>query len=113
MDARRRGHNFKTNGFAFSRPLSLPQMKCYRGHSRLLMSKNTHAPVECAMCHMDDEQEHWTCSWCAVRMCRYCRKTLAEGGITALRERVKLAESGGSPASSVESLGRGRSRAFV
>ncbi|KAK3075979.1 hypothetical protein LTR53_000156 [Teratosphaeriaceae sp. CCFEE 6253] len=113
MDNRRRGHNFKGTGFAFSRPLNLTQLKCYRNHARLLMSKNKKAPVECAMCHMDDEQEHWTCSWCAVRMCRYCRKTLAEGGVTALRERVKQAESGGSPSSSTDSLGRGRSRACV
>ncbi|KAK5745270.1 hypothetical protein LTR17_001431 [Elasticomyces elasticus] len=113
QDGRRRGHNFKTNGFAYSRTLNITQLKCFRNHSRLLPSKNKNAPVECAMCHMDDEQDHWTCSWCAVRMCRYCRKTFAEGGITALRERVKQAESGGSPASSTESLGRGRSRAFV
>lgn len=69
---------------------------------------------------MDDDQEHWTCSWCAIRMCRYCRKDFAERGGNALRERVKQAECGacveGSPGESVESLrlgGRGRGRAYV
>ncbi|TKA69569.1 hypothetical protein B0A55_08017 [Friedmanniomyces simplex] len=118
-DGRRRGHNFKPTGFAFSRPLSLTQLRCSRAHSRLLASRNRLAPVECALCHMDDGQEHWTCCWCAVRMCRYCRKTLAEGGVAGLRERVKVAEGGGSysstsPESSMESLGEwGRGRAFV
>ncbi|KAK0258400.1 hypothetical protein B0A54_05952 [Friedmanniomyces endolithicus] len=116
QDARRRGHNFKTNGFAFSRPLSLTQLKCYLSHSRLLVSKNSAAPVECAMCHMDDEREHFSCCWCAVRMCRFCRGCLVEGGVGALRERVKVGERGGSEGeSSTESLGRvgGRGRAFV
>ncbi|KAK5126714.1 hypothetical protein LTR85_009648 [Meristemomyces frigidus] len=115
-DGRHRGHNFKSNGFAYSRALNLTQLKCYRNHSRLLRSKNKQAPVECAVCHMDDDQEHWTCSWCAMRMCRYCRKGFAEGGVTALRARIKEAETGSSPSSSMESLGggRGRSRlAFV
>ncbi|KXL50844.1 MAG: hypothetical protein FE78DRAFT_75014 [Acidomyces sp. 'richmondensis'] len=117
IDGRRRGHNFKSNGVAFSRPLSITQIRCYRNHTRLLMSKNKHAPVECAVCHMDDDQEHWTCSWCAIRMCRYCRKDFAERGITALRQRIKQAELGGglSASSSSESLdaGRGRSRALA
>ncbi|TKA69937.1 hypothetical protein B0A55_10798 [Friedmanniomyces simplex] len=86
-------------------------------------SRSCDAP--CALCHMDDGQEHWTCCWCAVRMCRYCRKTLGEGGVGALRERVKVAEGGGGssasasssseqPESWMESLGRGgKGRAFV
>lgn len=117
IDGRRRGHNFKNNGVAFSRPLTITQIRCYLNHTLLLKSKNKHAPVECAVCHMDDDQEHWTCSWCALRMCRYCRKDFGERGITALRQRIKQAELGGglSGSSSSESLGggRGRSRAFV
>ncbi|KAK0903251.1 hypothetical protein LTR02_007669 [Friedmanniomyces endolithicus] len=116
QDARRRGHNFKTNGFAFSRPLSLTQLKCYLAHSRLLVSQNRAAPVECAMCHMDDEREHFSCCWCAVRMCRFCRGVLVVGGLGALRERVKVGERGGSEGeSSTESLGTvgERGRAFV
>ncbi|KAK5133009.1 hypothetical protein LTR08_008296 [Meristemomyces frigidus] len=112
LDGRKRGHNFKPTGFAYSRALTFTQMKCYRSHSRLLRSKNKLAPVECAVCHMDDDQEHFTCSWCAMRMCRYCRKAFGEGGVTALRARIRDAETGDSPASSMESLtGRGRSRA--
>ena len=108
MDGRRRGHNFKSNGFAFSRPLSIAQIKCYRSHTRLLRSMNKSAPVECSVCHMDDDREHWSCAWCAIRMCGYCRKDFAERGSAALRERIKGAEYGdgvvASPGSSVENL---------
>ncbi|EMC94765.1 hypothetical protein BAUCODRAFT_74112 [Baudoinia panamericana UAMH 10762] len=115
IDGRRRGHVFKSNGFAFSRALNIMQLKCYRNHSRLLMSNNKHAPVECAVCHMDDDHEYWSCSWCAVRMCRYCRKDFAERGMTALRDRIRKAEMGadGSPSSSTESFSRERRRAYV
>lgn len=107
-EGRRKGHNFKSSGFAYSRPLTLAQMKCYRGHGRLLQSRNKHAPVECAVCHIDDDAEHFSCSWCALRMCRYCRKDFAARGIVALRERVRKAELGGAKdsahSSSSESL---------
>lgn len=114
---RRRGHNFKPSGFAYSRPLTHVQVKCFKQHARLLPSRNKVAPVECAVCHIDDDRDHYSCSWCAIRMCRYCRKDFAERGITALRERIKSAEfgaSGESASSSAESLGlsRGRSSLF-
>ncbi|KAM3415407.1 hypothetical protein BST61_g8933 [Cercospora zeina] len=93
-EGRRKGHNFKSSGFAYSRPLTLAQIKCYRAHATLLQSRNKHAPVECAVCHADDESEHFSCSWCALRMCRHCRKDLAVRGLSALKERIKMAEMG-------------------
>lgn len=94
-EGRRQGHNIKTSGFAYTRPLTLNQIKCYRGHSRLLPSRNKHASVECAVCYVDDDNEHFSCTWCALRMCKSCRKDFAERGISALRERIKMAELGG------------------
>lgn len=94
-EGRRKGHGFKSSGFAYTRPLTLTQIKCYRGHARLLLCRNKHAPVECAVCHIDDDGEHFSCSWCALRMCKYCRKDFAERGMSALRERIKIAELGG------------------
>lgn len=93
-EGRRNGHNFKSSGFAYTRPLTLTQIKCYRGHGRLLLSKNKNAPVECAVCHIDDDGDHFSCSWCAIRMCKYCRKDYAERGLCALQERIKTAELG-------------------
>lgn len=96
VEGRRNGHNFKSSGFAYTRPLALVQIKCFRGHERLLLSKNKSAPVECAVCHIDDDGDHFSCSWCALRMCKYCRRDFAERGMTALRERIKTAELGSS-----------------
>ena len=114
---RRRGHNFKPSGFAYSHPLTLTQMKCYRNHLLLLHSRNKKAPVECSVCHIDDDNDHYSCSWCALRMCKFCRKDLAERGMTALKERIKQAEMGASsPDSSPESYGlqgRGRRSSYM
>lgn len=108
---RRRGHSFKPSGFAYTRPLTMAQMKCYRNHVRLMKSGNKSAPVECSVCHIDDERDHFSCSWCALRMCRFCRQDFDERGITALKERIKQAELGGaSPNSSTESLSAGVQR---
>ncbi|CAK1354739.1 unnamed protein product [Cercospora beticola] len=93
-EGRRKGHNFKSSGFAYSRPLTLAQIKCYRAHATLLQSRNKQAPVECAVCHSDDDSEHFSCSWCALRMCRRCRKDFAVRGLSALKERIKMAEMG-------------------
>ncbi|WPG97583.1 Hypothetical protein R9X50_00036100 [Acrodontium crateriforme] len=115
FEGRRKGHNFKANGFAYSRPLAITQLKCYSTHARLVISKNKVAPVECAVCHMDDDHEHYSCSWCAIRMCRYCRKEFAERGISALRDRIKQAEMSADDSSSsvsMRSLTRGRSTLF-
>jgi hypothetical protein len=113
MSARRHGHTFKSNGFAISRPLNVMQLRCYRQHARLLPSQNKHAPVECAVCHTDDGGEHFSCTWCALRMCKYCRRDFAEHGITALKDRIRKAELAAPPNSSTENLGRSRSKAYA
>ena len=89
------GHYFKSSGYAYSPTMSLTQIKCYRSHNRLLPSRNTYAPVECAVCHADDERQHWSCGWCALRMCAGCRKTLETTGVAGLKERVRVGEMGG------------------
>jgi hypothetical protein len=94
--SRNLGHSTKASGFAYARPLNITQLKCFRSHARLLPSKNKNAPVECAVCHTDDEREHFCCSWCALRMCRFCRKDFQERGVAALRERTRMAEMGSS-----------------
>lgn len=88
------GHNFKSSGYAYAPPMSITQIKCYRSHNRLLPSRNKNAPVECAVCHADDESQHWSCGWCALRMCRGCRKVLETAGVAGLRERVRASEMG-------------------
>lgn len=106
-DGRREGKQIKSSGFAYSRPLTLAQLKCWRGHERLLPSRNKQAPVECAVCHTDNDEDHFSCSWCAIRMCKYCRRDFADRGMAALKERIRKAELGDaedSGTSSSESL---------
>ena len=61
---------------------------------RLLASRNRNAPVECAVCHVDSDAPHWSCSWCALRMCSDCRRALDARGPAALNERIRRAEMG-------------------
>ncbi|GAB7358392.1 hypothetical protein MBLNU230_g2461t1 [Neophaeotheca triangularis] len=119
---RHTGHNFKPSGFAYAHSLTPQQNNCYTSHSNLRLSANKHAPVECAVCHMDDDREHWSCSWCALRMCGYCRRGFATGGLGGLRARVRGAELGGGVEGTIwgEGLGmgmgnagRGRRASFV
>ncbi|KAK5111146.1 hypothetical protein LTR62_005345 [Meristemomyces frigidus] len=104
LHGRRAGKNFKSSGVAYSLPLDVVQLKCYQNHATLHPSRNKHAPVECAVCHLDDVQDHFACGWCALRMCRYCREDFDRRGGVALKERVRKAEMVGSPGSSSESL---------
>jgi hypothetical protein len=89
------GHCFKSSGYAYAPPMSITQLKCYRSHHRLLPSRNKYAPVECAVCHADDEGQFWSCGWCALRMCGGCRKVFDMAGVPGLRERVRISEMGG------------------
>lgn len=70
------------------------QIKCYHNHASLLTSRNHRAPVECSVCHIDDDKDYFSCSWCALRMCWVCRKDFGERGIEALKTRTRLAEMG-------------------
>jgi hypothetical protein len=89
------GHCFKSSGYAYAPPMNITQLKCFRSHHRLLPSRNKYAPVECAVCHADDEGQHWSCGWCALRMCGSCRKVFEKAGVPGLRERVRVGEMGG------------------
>ncbi|KAM0713152.1 hypothetical protein Q7P35_000604 [Cladosporium inversicolor] len=92
---RNRGQPFKSSGYAYAPPISITQLKCYQSHQRLMPSRNKHAPVECAVCHADDENQHWNCTWCALRMCGGCRKVFEIAGVAGLRDRVRATEMGG------------------
>jgi hypothetical protein len=91
---RQQGLCFKSSGFSYSRPLKPLQLNCYRDHNRLLASRNNCASVECAVCHADSDAVHWSCSWCALRMCGDCRKDFSTNGLPALNERIKRANIG-------------------
>jgi hypothetical protein len=85
---------FKPSGFSYSRPLNKVQLNCYRNHEKLFPSHNDRAAVECAVCHIDSDADHWSCSWCALRLCGDCRNDFSARGPMALHERSKRANIG-------------------
>ena len=89
------GHTHKSSGFAYAKPLSVVQLKCFRSHQRLIRHGNKHYPVECAVCHQDEREGfYWSCSWCATRMCSGCRGELRQHGVKALKAKIRTAEMG-------------------
>ncbi|QIW97856.1 hypothetical protein AMS68_003374 [Peltaster fructicola] len=89
------GHTHKSSGFAYAKPLSIIQLKCYRDHDRLMRSGNKLYQVECAVCHTDAQDDfYWSCTWCAVRMCENCRTAFRKNGVKALKDKIRTAEFG-------------------
>ncbi|KAF2192773.1 hypothetical protein K469DRAFT_694819 [Zopfia rhizophila CBS 207.26] len=49
---------------------------CYHSHARFHRSSNRFAPMACMLCHTDDKQDKWSCTWCSLRICAGCRGEL-------------------------------------
>lgn len=73
--------------------LSITQIHCLQLHRRWRPSKNNHASLACALCHIDRDQlssdsddsvssggngDRWSCLWCALRVCTACRSKVEE-----------------------------------
>ncbi|KAJ9643361.1 hypothetical protein H2199_004040 [Coniosporium tulheliwenetii] len=49
------------------------QTDCYQLHRTFHKSKNVHSSIDCMLCYRQDEENRWLCSWCALRICGWCR----------------------------------------
>lgn len=106
-------YGFKPSGFSYSRPLTRVQWACYRGHARMLPSgDNRHAPVECGVCAEEHVGvPHFSCSWCALRMCGACHRAVRQDGMQAVWVRCAAVseEQRREKALATSKLGRGTS----
>ncbi|KAG9187653.1 hypothetical protein G6011_05524 [Alternaria panax] len=67
-------------------PISLPvsyipritpaQLSCYTGHRHNVWSNNIFQPMGCMVCHENDKDRKWACTWCQLRICRSCSEDL-------------------------------------
>lgn len=53
------------------------QLRCYTKHSTSIWSNNTFQPMGCMICHSNDKDRKWTCTWCRLRICRNCSEELS------------------------------------
>ncbi|KAH7402504.1 hypothetical protein BKA66DRAFT_564419 [Pyrenochaeta sp. MPI-SDFR-AT-0127] len=52
------------------------QVYCYTSHRTNIWSNNTFQPMGCMVCHSNDNDRKWACTWCQLRICRACSEEL-------------------------------------
>ncbi len=73
-------------------PLTKIHYSCYHNHNSMLVSHNTHAPVACMVCHMDDREPRWRCTWCCLRICWRCLDILERCKDRDLAQMIEVLE---------------------
>ncbi|KAF9638511.1 hypothetical protein BFW01_g9408 [Lasiodiplodia theobromae] len=56
--------------------LNCVHMQCFHNHRRFHRSNNRLLPIGCMLCFSCSPDPHWTCTWCALRICQGCRAKL-------------------------------------
>ncbi|EKG13982.1 hypothetical protein MPH_08856 [Macrophomina phaseolina MS6] len=56
--------------------LNCVHIQCFHNHRRFHRSNNRVLPVGCMLCFSASTDFHWTCTWCALRICQGCRARL-------------------------------------
>lgn len=75
-------------------PLQNIHWRCYQSHRHMNRSPNTHHPVPCMTCGIEDEQMRWKCVWCCLRICSGCIGKLDKTQTRDLRALIQELENG-------------------
>jgi hypothetical protein len=51
-------------------------LSCYAQHASYVWSKNDCQPMACMVCHENDRERKWACTWCYLRVCLACSDEL-------------------------------------
>ena len=57
-------------------PVNLTHFNCYQSHRRVFKLPNKYYPVPCMLCHTDNSEQRWKCTWCCLRICTNCIEAL-------------------------------------
>jgi hypothetical protein len=52
------------------------QLSCYTSHATSVWSNNVFQPMGCQMCHSNEKDRMFSCTWCQLRICRRCSEEL-------------------------------------
>lgn len=52
------------------------QLHCYTGHRTYVWSNNVFQPMGCMVCHSNEKDRKFSCTWCQLRICRACSQEL-------------------------------------
>lgn len=52
------------------------QLSCYTQHATSVWSNNVFQPMGCMVCHSNEKERKFSCTWCQLRICRGCSEKL-------------------------------------
>lgn len=52
------------------------QLSCYTSHATSVWSNNVFQPMGCMVCHSNEKERKFSCTWCQLRICRGCSEKL-------------------------------------
>ncbi|KAJ4992734.1 hypothetical protein SVAN01_01780 [Stagonosporopsis vannaccii] len=52
------------------------QLHCYTSHRTHVWSNNVFQPMGCMVCHSNEKDRKFSCTWCQLRICRACSQEL-------------------------------------
>ena len=52
------------------------QLSCYTAHATSVWSNNVFQPMGCMVCHSNEKERKFSCTWCQLRICRACSDEL-------------------------------------
>lgn len=94
-------------------PITNSHLTCYTAHAISVWSNNALQSLGCMLCHKNDPERKWTCSWCNLRICWACSeelKSVPGRDLRVLVERRKEvgdADAGDGSGNGVVESGRG------
>lgn len=56
------------------------QLSCYTAHATHVWSNNVFQPMGCQVCHSNEKDRKFSCTWCQLRICRACSEELVMAG---------------------------------
>ncbi|KAF2997392.1 hypothetical protein E8E13_004983 [Curvularia kusanoi] len=56
--------------------ITASQLHCYTNHATSVWSNNVFQPMGCMVCHSNEKDRKFSCTWCQLRICRACSEEL-------------------------------------
>ncbi|KAF2632559.1 hypothetical protein BU25DRAFT_417183 [Macroventuria anomochaeta] len=56
--------------------ITASQLSCYTQHKTNVWSNNVFQPMGCMICHANEKDQKFVCTWCQLRICRGCSEEL-------------------------------------
>ena len=79
------------------------QLNCYTNHATNVWSNNVFQPMGCQVCHANEKDRKFSCTWCQLRICRNCCEELCMVPGRSLGALLQAREEGAKEVASLHS----------